>query len=398
MAKVGLISCVSMKQNREADASELYISPLFKNSKQYAKERLDKFFILSAKHGLLKPTDKIHPYDMTLNTMHKEERIAWAEDVFKKLIKVVSKKDEIVFLAGENYREFLEKKIKERGNKTACPLYKMSIGEQLQWYSFYHEHKDRIEDLDKFYALIRKLNEGLKGGMKLKDATGNNGWPEKGVYFFFEDGEFRKTEPFESRVVRVGTHAVSEGSSSNLWNRLRTHRGGVDLGGNHRGSIFRLHVGKSLIAKEKLDYPTWGVGQNATREIKDKEKPLEAKVSEVIGNMNILWLQISDRASADSDRSFIEKNSIALLSSFIRKIDNASKVWLGNYNPHKSISESSMWNVNYVEDDYDPRFLEIFERFVNITIGKEPAVNESIVPQDWIINKRKKKPQLGLFD
>ena len=114
--------------------------------------------------------------------------------------------------------------------------------------------------------------------------------------------------------------------------------------------------------------------------------------------MKILWLQISDKASADSDRSFIEKNSIALLSCFVRKIDNASKVWLGNYNPHKSISESSMWNVNYVEDDYDPRFLEIFERFVNITIGKESPVNESIVPKDWIINKRKKKPQLGLFD
>lgn len=54
MAKVGLISCVSMKQNKEADASELYISPLFKKSKEYATERLDKFFILSAKYGLLK--------------------------------------------------------------------------------------------------------------------------------------------------------------------------------------------------------------------------------------------------------------------------------------------------------------------------------------------------------
>lgn len=114
--------------------------------------------------------------------------------------------------------------------------------------------------------------------------------------------------------------------------------------------------------------------------------------------MQILWLQISDKPSVLSDRAFIEKNSIALLSSFIRKIDTASKVWLGNYNPHKSISGSSMWNVNYVEDDYDPRFLNILERFVNITIGKESPVNESIVPQDWIINKRNKKNQLDLFD
>ena len=398
MAKVGLISCVSMKQNREADASELYISPLFKKSKEYAIKRLDKFYILSAKHGLLKPSDKIHPYDVTLNKMAKEERVKWAEDVFKQLERVVSKKDKIVFLAGEKYREFLEKKIIERGNEAACPLYKMSIGEQLQWYSYYTEYKDRIEDLDRFYSLIRKLNEGLSGGMKLKDATGKNGWPEKGVYFFFEDGELRKTEPFESRVVRVGTHAVSKGSSSSLWNRLRTHRGALHLGGNHRGSVFRLHVGKSLIAKEKLDFPTWGIGSNATKELKEKEKPLETQVSEVIGNMKILWLQISDKAGAESDRSFIERNSIALLSCFVRKIDSGSKLWLGKYNPHKSISNSSIWNVNYVEDDYDPRFLEVFERFVNITIGSEPPMLESIVPKDWIVNRRKKERQLDLFD
>ena len=273
----------------------------------------------------------------------------------------------------------------------------MSIGEQLQWYSYFKDHKERIKDLDRFYLLIERLNSGLNGGMKLKDATGKINWPKKGVYFFFEEAEFRKTAPFESRVVRVGTHAVSEGSTSSLWNRLRTHRGGIDLSGNHRGSIFRLHVGKSLIAKDKSEHVTWGIGQNASKEIKDKEKELEQKVSEIIGNMKILWLAISDKSGANSDRSFIERNSIALLSSFIRKIDTASKVWLGNYNPHKSISGSSMWNVNYVDDDYDPRFLEIFERFVAITIGKESSVSESIVPWEWIVNRRKKEKQIHLF-
>jgi len=398
MAKVGLISCVSMKQNREANASDLYISPLFKSSKDYALARLDKFYILSAKHGLLKPTDKIGPYDMTLNNMTKSDRKDWADKVFMSLTKVVSKDDEIVFLAGENYREFLEEKIVKWGNKTACPLYKMSIGEQLQWYSFYSEHKDRIIDLDKFYTLIKRLGDGLGGGIKLKDATGTMAWPDKGVYFFFEEKEYRKTEPFQQRVVRVGTHAVSEGSATTLWNRLRTHRGSADLSGNHRGSIFRLHVGKSLIAKEKLDFPSWGIGQTAEKEIKTIEKELEMKVSQVIGEMKILWLNIGDKSSANSDRSFIERNSIALLSCFIRKIDTASKNWLGIVNPHNAISESSMWNVNYVEDDYDPRFLEILERYVNITLGIEPPVNDSIVPADWLINRIKKKKQLGLFD
>jgi len=398
MKKIGLISCVSMKQTREADAQDLYISPLFKKSKEYAIDRLDQFYILSAKHGLLQPFDKIHPYDATLKSMSKQERVVWAETVFAELADKLGNDDEVVFLAGEAYREFLEKKIRERGIKTACPLFRMSIGEQLQWYSYYSQNKERIADLDTFYKLIKKLDKGLNGGMKLRSADGKSLWPEKGVYFFFEDGEFRKTEPFEQRVVRVGTHAVSEGSKSTLWNRLRTHRGGVDFGGNHRGSIFRLHVGKSIIAKEKFDYPTWGVGQNTTREIKDLEMQLELNVSNIIGNMKILWLDIGDQAGSTSDRAFIERNSIALLSCFKTKTDTASKNWLGLHNPHRSICESCLWNVNYVEDDYDPRFLQIFETFVNITLGIEPPTSESIVPKDWLINRVSKQKQLRFFE
>jgi len=398
MAKVGLISCVSLKQKKESEASDLYISPLFKKSKEYATERLDKFFILSAKHGLLKPADKIFPYDMSLNKMSKKERIEWTEDVFSRFKEVVTLDDEIVFLAGENYREFLEKKIVENGNKTTCPLFKMSIGEQLRWYTSYAKHKDRIKDLDVFYTLIKKLSDGLNGGFKLKDSDGKHSWPERGVYFFTEDTEYRKTSPFEKRIIRVGTHAVSKGSKSTLWNRLRTHRGGTDLKGNHRGSIFRLHIGNSIICEENLVCPTWGIGQNASSEIKISEEILEKMVSEVIGNMNILWISINDIPGKESDRSFIEKNSIGLLSTFIRKIDTASKNWLGNYNPNIYVKESSLWNVDYIKNDYDPRFLEILDTYITRTINGDYNQYDSIVPKDWIINKRYKEKQLDMFD
>lgn len=55
----------------------------------------------------------------------------------------------------------------------------MSIGKQLQWYANYKENKGRIEDLDKFYYLMRQLSQGLNGGLKLNEASGKNGWPEK---------------------------------------------------------------------------------------------------------------------------------------------------------------------------------------------------------------------------
>ena len=218
------------------------------------------------------------------------------------------------------------------------------------------------------------------------------------MYFFTEEKEYRKTNPFEKRIVRVGTHAVSRGSKSTLWNRLRTHRGGIDMSGNHRGSIFRLHIGNSIINKENLSFPTWGIGQTATIEVKANEKILEQKVSEVIGNMKILWISVNDTPGKESDRSYIEKNTIGLLSTVRRKIDTASKNWLGNYNPNFYLRESSLWNVDYVENDYDPRFLEIFDIYVTRTINGDNANSDSIVPKDWVINKRNKETQLDMFD
>jgi hypothetical protein len=98
------------------------------------------------------------------------------------------------------------------------------------------------------------------------------------MYFFFEPGQLRSTGE-EPRVVRGGTHAVSEGSTTTLWTRLRTHRGSLAGrhagGGNHRGSIFRLHVGTALLAKEGLrnQYPSWGQGSSAPKPLRDHTIP-----------------------------------------------------------------------------------------------------------------------------
>jgi hypothetical protein len=112
-----------------------------------------------------------------------------------------------------------------------------------------------------------------------------------GVYFFFEPNEYRTSAVDEERVVRVGTHTVSRGAKSTLWNRLRTHRGGADGSGNHRGSIFRLHVGASLLNKSEVrtSVRTWGIGQSATQELRAAELPLENQASsaEFVGRF---WL------------------------------------------------------------------------------------------------------------
>ena len=80
----------------------------------------------------------------------------------------------------------------------------------------------RIDDQERFYDLIDRLRSAVGGPRLLRDCSKATGWPSHGVYFFFEDGEQR--EVAGPRIVRVGTHAVSVGAKSTLWNRLSAHR------------------------------------------------------------------------------------------------------------------------------------------------------------------------------
>ena len=50
--------------------------------------------------------------------------------------------------------------------------------------------------------------------------------------------------------------------------------------------------------------------------------------------------------------------------------------------------KSGLWNVNFVEDLYDRRFLDIFEKYVEITIGLRPKINHSLAPRDWYPSKK----------
>lgn len=146
---------------------------------------------------------------------------------------------------------------------------------------------DLEDHLDRFYALLARLEAVSPQGRRLDEQSGRSPWPARGVYFFMEPGEARNRTPATPREVRVGTHAVTTGSKSRLWGRLRTHRGGKAGTGNHRGSIFRLHVGAALLAR----------------------------VSEHIGSMSVLWVDVPDEPGPGSMRSFIARNAIALLSN-----------------------------------------------------------------------------------
>jgi hypothetical protein len=235
----------------------------------------------------------------------------------------------------------------------------------------------RAKDLDRFYDLLRKLERRLGGCRRLDECDARMGWPAQGVYFFFERGEERSAGRGQ-RVVRIGTHAVSQGSRTTLWQRLVQHRGlgGASAGGgNHRGSIFRLHVGTALLRREPQFghlVRTWGHGASAPAPIRAGELPLETRVSQVIGQMPFLWLSVAGPAGPTNDRKLIEAGAIALLSNLDRSpLDPPSPGWLGRDAAHAAVRGSGLWNVSHVEEQPRIGFLDLLERYVQGTPERE---------------------------
>ncbi len=131
MKKVVLIACCSKKLNVRSKAKDMYISSLFKYSYKYASQLKPNYiFILSAKYGLLNPNDEIDPYNETLNNKSKKEIMLWADVVIKELSKHVNlNEDKLIFLAGNNYRQYLIDHI----NHYEVPMLGLGIGKQLKY-------------------------------------------------------------------------------------------------------------------------------------------------------------------------------------------------------------------------------------------------------------------------
>lgn len=236
---------------------------------------------------------------------------------------------------------------------------------------------DRSAEIVRFYRLLDLLEERCGGRRVLRECDGRTGWPRRGVYFFFEPGESRSASGAGDRVVRVGTHALTEGSGSKLWGRLSQHRGSARSGaGNHRGSIFRLLVGSALKMRAgKLEPQSWGVASGAGAAarklgvdrtiLRQSEAGLERHVTRLIGAMPFLWLHVDDPPGPDSDRGYVERNAIALLSNFGKDAsDGPSPTWLGRHSDRERVRESGLWNNDHVDGTCEAGFLERFERLI----------------------------------
>lgn len=233
----------------------------------------------------------------------------------------------------------------------------------------------RLHHLTRFYDLLGELHGLLGGYHQLRECDGSMPWPNRGVYFFFEEGEDRTESGTGPRAVRIGTHALTATSRTRLWDRLKQHKGTQSGAGDHRGSIFRLLVGQALLTRDGGHCRTWAVGStrsDAARKkhttptnVQEAEAPIEREVGAYIGHMPFLWLPIEDAPGPDSQRGVVERNAVALLGNHVHGVlDPASPTWLGHSSDRRKVRTSGLWNQNHVDETYDPGFLDLLTELV----------------------------------
>ena len=368
---IALVACASRKLRHAAPARDLYVSDLFAKSRRYAERHSAAWFILSALHGLVDPDVVIEPYDQTLNDMPVAQRRAWARRVLDQLEPVVRPGDSVIVLGGARYRDGIVPALRARGVHVAVPLEGLRIGEQLSFLANDGASStcDVTDDgaVDEFYKVLRLIGE-RHGEGRLGDLVATRNLPGRGVYFFLDRSEPRSSMPGSPRVVRVGTHALKHGSASSLRGRLKQHFGHGDGGGNHRGSVFRLHVGAALAARYGVGPGSWGKGRAGSAAVRDVENEWEHRVTEYIRGLDVIVVGVPDEPGPDSDRAYVERNAIGLLSSLVRSVDPPSDDWLGRSSPREPIRASGLWNVNHVGERWDQGFLERLE-----ALGRETS-------------------------
>lgn len=142
MKTLFLVACAQKKRPGIHKANGLYISDLFVSMRAYVEQEIkrnpgDLWAILSAKYGLVQPTQLIESYDLSLTQMPLARRRWWAAGTSAAIGERIREKklSRIVWLAGVRYRERMEELIAFSFQTLAfeTPMRGMGIGQQLRW-------------------------------------------------------------------------------------------------------------------------------------------------------------------------------------------------------------------------------------------------------------------------
>jgi hypothetical protein len=391
--KMCIVSCTAHKREAPMHAENLYSSELFYKSRRYAQAGFDSWLILSAKYGLVRPCEILAPYDCKLTCLSQYERKALTRRVSQQAAMLFeASDDQITSICGEEYEDLL---IEAGVRIHRKPEFALPIGKKLHALSAATDPEKSERVLDSTYKIIGRL-ASKKGLRRLKDVIDET-MPDSGVYLFFDERERRLKNRDQLRIVRVGTHGVSLGSKASLRSRMRTHFGTGSGEGNHRSSIFRLHAGRSLInAKLAPAIESWGTS-TADKAALLAERELEQAVSKYLGELYVLLISVPGESDKSNDRAYLEQNLISLLSNACRPLDPPSCEWLGLKSAKREIRKSGLWNVNHVEQRYDPTYLAVLDYYASLTVGAKPIPRKQLAPRGWQAFARDDAHQLALL-
>lgn len=138
------MSCGKAKLDRPAPACELYTGNLFQGTRRHVEAAgYDRWFILSALHGLVEPDTVLEPYDVRL-PKRTEDRQRWARQVEYRLritheLHAYPGEVDIDLFAGADYTEPLRWVYEQRPHfprrniQLHEPLRGLEVGERLHW-------------------------------------------------------------------------------------------------------------------------------------------------------------------------------------------------------------------------------------------------------------------------
>jgi hypothetical protein len=396
MKRVGFVACSKTKLHHAAPAGALYSSALFRKSLLAALDSTDEVYVLSALHGIVGLRDPVEPYDLTLKSMESAARARWVEKVSQQLVTILRPGDVATFYTGEEYSRPLLRTLSHLGGKSYEPLAGLSMGSRLASLRLLNAETQTEAIEQALRPHIRRLKRAQAGGRRFQECRGTSGWPQRGIYIILESDEGAAP----GRVVRVGTHAVSAGSSTTLWQRLISHKGTTQGVGSHRSSIFRSHVGRAILRRgpNQAVPISWGVGQTAPAAVRETEIALERDVSAYIAQLRVLWLDVSDAAGPNSDRAYLERNLIGTYSRLGLVRPRCRTGWLGEWSPDWRIAASGLWNLDHLFVRPDCRFVDVVAYYVSVTIEGRPAPSAPLAPDGWRLRRTPSATQMALFE
>lgn len=125
-----VVGCGKSKLPGVHPAGELYVGSLFKAASAYAQRSRCRWFILSAKYGLILPTKIIHSYDLKLGDLSPTQRDEWKLLVQNQWSELIGETHPVVMLVSRLYELAA---VHQLPQWVVYPLRGYPMGARIKW-------------------------------------------------------------------------------------------------------------------------------------------------------------------------------------------------------------------------------------------------------------------------